>query len=123
MTLHSKSVVAQIHRHGRTAEVLDRQEIGRNDFGNTIDEHVIDREVIAFRTYPNRNTESQTSAGDRQQDRPIFLVPIGEDQPEPPQPEAHIVYAGQEYEVKAHTPYDTHVEFPGAPVIHPDDGF
>lgn len=123
MTLNSKSVVAQIHRHGRTAEVLDRQETGRNEFGNTTDEYVVDREVIAFRTYPNRNTESQSSAGDRQQDRPVFLVPVDEDHPEPPAAEDHIVFDGQEYEVKAHTPYDTHVEFLGAPVIHPEDGF
>lgn len=95
-----------------------RNTTGQNEFGNTTDEHLFDREVIAFKTYPNRNTEVQGSEGDRHQDRPVFLVAKGDDLPQPPQPEDRIHYDGTDYEVKSHTSYPSHVEFFGAPIIH-----
>jgi len=122
MTYGSKQVVAQIHRMGRKAEVKVRSETGQNEFGNMTDEYVPDRYVLAFKTYPNRNTEVKSNAGDRMRDRPVFLVPIGDDQPDPPAEEDVLVYGGQEYEVKSHTPYDTHVEFFGEPIIHNEAG-
>jgi len=122
MTYGSKQVAAQIHRLGEEAKVLIRSETGQNDFGNMTDEYIPDRDVLAYKTYPNRNTQVESNAGDRTQDRPVFLVPIGENQPEPPVEEDHIFYDGEEYEVRSHTPYDTHVEFFGKLVIHDEDG-
>ena len=106
---------------GGEAKVLSRTQSGTNEFGNTtesIDRDNIDRTVITFQTYPNRNTSVESSSGVRHQDRPVFLVPNTDDQPEPPQEGEHMVYDGNEYEVKAHTEYQTHVEFFGEPVIH-----
>ena len=122
MTYGHSRIVAQIHRLGGFAEVLVRGETGQNDFGNMTDDYTKDREVLVFKTYPNRNTQVESNVGDRGQDRPVFLCPLGEDQPEPPAEEDHLVYDGQEYEVKSHTPYDTHVEFFGELVIHDEDG-
>lgn len=117
-----RQVAAQIHRLGREVDVLTRSETGTNDFGNMTDDHTVDRQVIAFRTYPNRNTDVESTIGDYSRDRPVFLVPIGDNQPEPPAVDEYIDYDGQKYEVKAHTEYDTHVEFFGEPVIHDESG-
>lgn len=114
--------IAQLHRLGKVAEVKVRTETGQNAFGNMTDDYVADREVITVRTYPNRNTEVQNSAGDRQRDNPVFIVPKGDDQPAPPDPQDVLNYDGQDYEVKAHTEYDTHVEFFGEPLIHDESG-
>jgi hypothetical protein len=117
---YGPNVAAQLFRLGREATVKPRVESGTNEFGNVTDDHndSNSRTVIAFRTYPNRNTQITSNRGDRDQDRPVFLVPNTEDQPKPPDPEDMIVYDGTEYEVKSHTPYETHVEFFGAPIIH-----
>ena len=122
MTYGSKRVAAQIHRFGQVAKVLVRGETGQNDFGNVTDDYIPDRDVLAFKTYPNRNTQVNSNVGDRGRDRPVFMVPIGDEQPEPPAEEDHLKYDGSEYEVKSHTPYDTHVEFFGELVIHDEDG-
>lgn len=122
MTYGSKSVVAQLFRLGQTAAVEVRTETGQNAFGNMTDDYVPDRTVIAYKTYPNRNTQIESTVGDRGQDRPVFLVPIGDNQPEPPAEEDVLAYDGQRYEVKPHTPYDTHVEFFGEPIIHNEAG-
>lgn len=114
------SLVAQIARMGEECDVKVRVEGNENAFGNVTDSHVQDRTVIAARTYPNRNTEIESTVGDRMRDRPVFMVPKGPNQPQPPQPEDRLVYEGTEYSVKAHTPYETHVEFLGEPVIHED---
>lgn len=107
----------QVYRSGQKAEVQKRVVASDNDFGNPETEYYPDRAVIAARTYPNRNTEVQNSAGDYHQDEAVFIVPIGPEQNEPPQEEDILVYDGQQYEVKAHTEYDTHVEFFGKQVI------
>lgn len=119
---YGPQVVAQIHRLGEEADVLTRQETGQNEFGNMTDEYVVHRTVLAFRTYPNRNTQVENNTGDRGRDRPVFLVPRGPDQPDVPAEEDALRFQGQEYEVKAHTEYDTHVEFFGEPIIHNEDG-
>lgn len=119
---YGPQLVAQIHRFGLTADVKVRNETGTNEFGNMTDEYVTDRTVTAFRTYPNRNTAVENESGDRMQDRPVFLVPKGPDQADPPDEEDVLNYAGQDYEVKAHTSYDTHVEFFGEPLIHDESG-
>lgn len=106
---------------GQECEVKVRTEGNENAFGNRTDTHTTDRTVFAARTYPNRNTEIESRVGDMMRDRPVFMVPVGPNQPEPPQPDDILVYDGTEYEVNAHTPYDTHVEFLGDPLIH-DDG-
>lgn len=113
-------VVAQVQRLGVRAEVRTRTETGDNSFGNPTDDHVPDREVWAVRTYPNRNTEVNSDRGDRHRDRPVFIVPKGEDQPAVPSEEDQIDYNGTLYEVQALTRYPTHVEFFGAPVRSPD---
>jgi hypothetical protein len=117
-----RQIVAQINRFGREVEVHTRSETGQNDFGNVQDDHIYDRDVIAFQTYPNRNTQIQTGSGDRDRDNPVFLVPNTDDQVAPPEPDDVIIYDDQKYEVKSHTRYDTHVEFFGDPVIHDESG-
>lgn len=114
-------MIAQIHRLGQDATVKVRNETGQNEFGNPTDEYVADRTVLAARTYPNRNTSVESNIGDRARDKPVFMVPAGDDVPDPPDPEDVLTYDGQDYEVKAHTPYNSHVEFFGEPLIH-DDG-
>lgn len=114
------SVVAQLFRIGREAEVYERTETGTNEFGNTTTDYGSspDRTIIAYRTYPNRNTEVEASSGDRERDHPVFIVPVGPNQPALPGKNDHIVYDGTTYEVQAYTEYDTHVEFFGEPVLH-----
>lgn len=119
---YGPQIVAHIHRLGQKAEVKVRSETGQNEFGNMTDEYLPDRYVIAFKSYPNRNTQIESRIGDRGQDRPVFMVPKGDDQAAPPEEEDVIVFDGQEYEVKSHTPYDTHVEFFGEPLIHDEAG-
>jgi hypothetical protein len=120
MTYDSNSFVSTLFRLGTIAGVKSPTTDGFNEFGNTTNTFPddFDREVIAFRTYPNRNTQVEANIGDLDQDRPVFMVPNGESQPEVPAEGDHIFYEGNEYEVKSHTPYDTHVEFFGDPVIH-----
>lgn len=120
MTYSEKNLAPTLFKLGEFAGVLSPSTSGYNEFGNPTESmpQNFDREVIAFKTYPNRNTEVSANIGDLDQDRPVFLVPIGNNQPDPPAEGDHIFYDGEEYEVKAHTPYDTHVEFFGAPVIN-----
>lgn len=115
---------AHLHRLGQEAGVKERTETGKNYFGNQTDDHSTtpDRYVTALRTYPNRNTQVEKPYGDRNRDRPVFMVAIGPNQPAPPEPNDVLTYNGQDYEVKAHTPYDTHVEFFGEPIIHDESG-
>lgn len=121
MTYGFSTIVAQIGRLGREAEVLIRGETGQNEFGNVTDDYTLDRTVLAYKTYPNRNTQVENSVGDRSQDRPVFIVPKGRDQPKPPEEEDLIRFDGVDYEVKSHTEYDTHVEFFGGKLIHDDN--
>ena len=122
MTYGNHSFVARLHQTGREVDVLERQDAPQNKFGNTEstydDESNPSRTVIAVRTYPNRNTEVNSNSGDYNRDKPIFLVPIGDNQPDPPSYLDQIVYDGIKYEVKSHTEYDTHVEFFGNKVLH-----
>jgi hypothetical protein len=120
MTYRSKSVAATLFKLGRVAGIKSPSTTDVNDFGNSVESmpDTFDREVIAFKTYPNRNTQVEANIGDLDQDRPVFMVPKGDSQPAVPAEGDHIFYDGDEYEVKSHTPYDTHVEFFGEPVIH-----
>lgn len=118
MTYGATGISAQISRRGGEGDVLVYTKTGTNDFGNTVSEYIFDRTVLVAKTYPNRNTQVESNIGDLGQDRPVFMVPIGPELPEPPEEEDHLSFDGQEYEVKSHTPYDTHVEFFGEPVIH-----
>jgi hypothetical protein len=117
-----QNFAAQLFRQGGEAEVKVRVEGNTNDFGNPTDSYVSDRTVIAARTYPNRNTEINSDAGDRHKDRPVFMVPTGPDQNAPPAEEDHLVYDGQEYEVGSHTDWGSHIEFFGSPVLHDEAG-
>lgn len=121
MTYGGAGIAAQIARRGGKADVLVYTKTGSNDFGNTTKEYIFDREILIAKTYPNRNTSVESNIGDLGQDRPVFMVPVGHELPEPPAEGDHILFNGDEYAVNAHTPYDTHVEFFGEPVIH-DDG-
>jgi hypothetical protein len=112
------SLAAQIYRMGQAADVKTETQTGSNEFGNAEFSYTTDRTVHALRTYPNRNTSLESSVGDRTQDEPVFIVAKGPNVPTPPQPEERIVYDSQAYEVKAHTEYNTHVEFFGEPIIH-----
>lgn len=111
-------VTAQIYRFGKPADVKTKQKLGENDFGNAEHGYTTDRTVHAMRTYPNRNTSLEAGSGDRAQDEPVFIVAKGANTPSPPEAEDRLNYEGQDYEVKALTEYDTHVEFFGEPIIH-----
>jgi hypothetical protein len=113
-----RRVAVQISRFGQVAQVKVPTNGTENEFGNTEYDYIEDREVLATKTYPNRNTENETNVGDRAQDRPVFLVPATDSDTEPPQYEDRIVFDGTEYEVGAHTEYPSHVEFFGEPIIH-----
>lgn len=117
MNYASSQVAAHIGRLGREAKVLVQSESAEDDFGNKEYTYTPDRVVLAFRTYPNRNTEFDSDAGSLQGDNPVFLVPIGPNQPEPPEENSRIKYAGEKYQVDSHTVYDTHVEFFGDQII------
>lgn len=119
---YGPQITAHINRYGKEAEVKTRSEGSTNEFGNTTDTHTADRTVIAARTYPNRNTQVENNVGTRDRDRPVFIVSRRNDVPKPPQENDQIVFEGKTYEVKAHTEYDTHVEFFGEPVLHDEQG-
>lgn len=118
MSYRGAGIAAQIHRRGEEAVVKTKSTSGINDFGNVDHEYTDDRTVLAAKTYPNRNETKENAVGDRPEDNPVFMVPVGDKQPEPPEQGDHIVYKGQEYEVGSYTPYETHVEFFAEPVIH-----
>lgn len=118
MTYANHRIVSRIYRHGQECEIHTLSKSGTNEWGNIEHENAYDRDVIAFRTYPNRNTQIQSDIGERNQDQPVFVVPVSDDQPDPPDESDHIIYDGTEYEVKALTTYDTHVEFFGDVVIN-----
>jgi len=111
--MYGRKLAAHIYKLGGMGEVWVHNTSSENNFGNNIDDYSFDREVIAARSYPNRNTEVASRVGDRHRDRPIFVVPKAEDQPDPPGKEDHFVYSEERYGVKAHTEYQTHVEFFG----------
>jgi hypothetical protein len=109
----SRSVVPLIWRLGREATVLEKTAGAENELGNTTHtypERATDPTVLAFKTYPNRNTEIEGRQGDRARDNPIFLIPRGPEQPDPPDFEDRLLYDGETYELGAFTEYDTHVE-------------
>lgn len=114
-----RQIVAQIHRFGQKAAVEVRSDASQNEFGNIESQWTPDRTVIAFRTYPNRQTEVEASRGDRAQDNPVFLIPNTDDQPDPPETSDILVYDGTRYEMKAPTSYETHVEIFGEVVSNP----
>lgn len=114
----SRQVAAQIARFGQMIQVQVPTDDGENEFGNGKHSYADDRKVLAMRTYPNRNTESESNVGDRAQDRALFMVPATASDTKPPQFEDRIVFEGTEYEVGAHTTYPSHVEFFGEPIIH-----
>lgn len=117
MNYASRQVAAQIGRVGREAKVHIKTDGANDDFGNPTSNFTPDRVVLAFRTYPNRNTEYEADIGTLQGDNPVFIVPTGPDQPAPPGEGARIEYSSQMYEVGSHTVYDTHVEFFGDQII------
>jgi len=111
-------VTTQLHRLGNEATVLVPTEAGENAFGNPQNDYAEDRTVYAVRTYPNRNTTIESASGDMTTDRPVFLFPKSESEPDPPQPEDHLRYNGRVYEMQSPTHYETHVEFFGEYVRH-----
>ena len=111
-------VSAQLRRLGEEVTVLEPTQTSRNDFGNPERTYESSRTTYAVRTYPNRNTTVEESAGDLARDKPVFVFPKGNDDPEPPQAEDHIVYNGEEYELQAPTHYETHMEIFGQLVRH-----
>jgi len=117
MNYASQRVAAQIGRVGREATVLSLTETSKDDFGNAEYTYTEDRVVLAFRTYPNRNSEYESDAGTLHQDNPVFIVPTGPDQPQAPKEGSRIQYGSDSYEVGSHTTYDTHVEFFGDQII------
>jgi hypothetical protein len=115
---YRRQFAAKLHRLGQVVSVLKRVESSDNELGNTTFTFTNDRDVIAFRTYPNRNTEIEGNKGDRERDAPVFCFPTGPDQPEPPAFEDRLQYNGQTYEMGARTVYDTHVERTAVVVRH-----
>lgn len=109
--MYGRNLAVQIHSLGGEAEVLTRSETGTNEFGNPTDEYTPQRTILAMKTYPNRNTEVESSSGDRHRDRPVLISPDVSSQPEPPGEEDRVSFDGTLYEVKALTEYDTHVEY------------
>jgi len=129
---YNRSVVAQLHRLGEAVDVFATQDTGStNRFNNPDDAWSAqpDRQVIAFRTYPNRNTEVNNRDGQLHRDRPVFLFPKDEDDETDDNPipgeNDRIRYPagdGTVYELQAPTEYDTHVEIFGEKVTgHPDN--
>lgn len=118
MSYVSRRVVAQIARLGKEADVLTRNKSGTNEFGNSeYSDYTKDRTVLAFKTYPNRNTEVESDIGTYERDNPVFMVPKGPNQPKPPQEDDRISFDGSEYKVSTHTEYETHVEFFGDVIL------
>lgn len=110
------SFASKIERIGKPIRVLVRGETSENEFGNPEYGYTEEWETYAIRTYPNRNTEQQGSAGETVTDQPVFLIPKGHELPDLPAEGDHIRYPsndGQEYELEAPTHYDHHVEFFG----------
>lgn len=115
---YKRNLSAQLFRLAREVEVWTRSETGTNEFGNVTDSHSYSHNVIAVRTYPNRNTEVESRVGDRNRDEPVFVIPIGPDQPDRPTKDDRLKYDGQFYEIKGETEYETHIEVFGDPVIN-----
>jgi len=107
----AQDIGADIRRIGDEATVLTKQKVGEDEFGNPEWDHTEDRTVHVVRTYPNRNTTVESISGDRVSDRPVFIIPKGENEPDPPEPENHLTYNDRIYELQSPTHYDTHVEF------------
>lgn len=116
----SRLIAAKIEQLGREAEIHIRKESGQNEFGNVTDKRVLDRTIQAFRTYPNRNTQVQSVKGTRNRDNPVFLMVNTDNPPAPPESGDYLVYDGTTYKMLSPTPYETHIEIFGDPVIHDD---
>lgn len=122
---YNRRVVAQIHRLGTEADVLQHEKTGTNEFGNPESEWTETGSVIVFRTYPNRNTEAQSRSGDLHRDRPVFLIPRDDfdetdDNPLPGN-EDRLRYpsgTGEVYQLQAPTMYESHVEIFGEIVLN-----
>lgn len=122
-----RRITVVLDRLGREADIHERSTGSKDGFNNPSDSYAHSEDsVLCFRTYPNRNTEVSTRAGDRHQDNPLFLFPKGKE----PDQEARIEYpedaesvegatATTMYEMQAPTVYDTHVEMFGKLVVNP----
>ncbi|WP_372611625.1 hypothetical protein [Halomonas sp.] len=121
MGYKSRAVVAQVERFGELATLYSRTSDGSDEFNNTEWTFDSDQTVLCFRTYPNRNTEVQQNAGDRNRDSPVFLFPL--DEYEAVSDSDRIGYPDQNgnetlYELQAPTRYATHVEIYGEVVTN-----
>lgn len=115
-----------LNRLGREVVILDRSVDGTDGWNNPEDSYSDSGETVqCVRTYPNRNTEVNNSAGDWHRDRALFLFPAED----APAADARIQYPedGETvtqnsettlYEMQAPTPYDTHVEMFGEKVTN-----
>jgi len=130
---YNRNVVAQLHRLGEYADVFAAQDTATtNQFNNpdTDWSATPDRQVIAFRTYPNRNTEVNNHDGQLHRDRPVFVFPKDDDDAKDHNPvpgeNDRLRYPagnGTVYELQAPTEYETHVEMFGERVTgHPENG-
>lgn len=121
-----RQIKVVLHRLGREVLIYDRTEDSADSFNNPTDSYSASgTKVRCVRTYPNRNTEVNTVAGDRNRDNPIFLFPKGN----APDDEARIEYPEDAeevgnassttmYEMQAPTEYDSHTEMFGRLVVN-----
>lgn len=125
--VHSGRVQAVLERLGKDCEYLTRTVSSEDGFGNPEENYIrqTDSEgnpvtITAFRTYPNRNTETGGSGGSRVTDNPVVLMPLEDALEETSRIEYPEPVTGSitKYELTAATNYDTHVEFIAEVVIN-----
>lgn len=121
-----KRVEVLLSRIGREVVIYDRSVGSKDGFNNPSDSYSDSGNTTqCVRTYPNRNTEVSTTAGDLHRDNPVFVFPNDD----APGPEARIEYPEDaetvtnasettKYEMQAPTFYDSHVEMFGEVVVN-----
>lgn len=115
--IHPEQTKTAIKQRGTRVTVRTRSLDSETGFGNPEASFNEDRTVWCVRTYPNRNTTAENTAGDLQRDRPVMMFPREDGAERPPEPGDRVDYNGTVYDMEAPTEYESHIEMFGEVVL------
>ena len=99
-----RDLTSAIARHGQSAPVYEEAVTGENDFGQPTKEWAQTDTVLVARSYQNRNTSADSSAGELHRDRPVLFFP----REDAPSSGARVKIGGNFYELDSVTKQQTH---------------
>jgi hypothetical protein len=100
-------------RQGKRVPVYIEQQTGNDDFGQPVETWNKVDDVLAFRSYQNRNTTRNSASGELHRDRAVFFFADGA----PITGGVRMKYGEEWYELDSPTPHETHTVAVGSQVV------